>query len=204
MDGQNSRLRFARLAKTYGLAIVASMVTLGLKVSVPFLGEGRPFVLLAVPIILAAWYGGFGPAVVATLVCVVGVDLFFIPSPGWGVDGYPIGLLALVLEGLVISWITVELKEARVRADASAKAADEARREAALALHMREEIMTFWAAKLEGPISDFSTAVDAARIAQPSGDHTATATAHEQLQGSAELMKRTVSHWQQRDLAGSS
>jgi K+-sensing histidine kinase KdpD len=200
---ERTRATLTRLVKSYGFALVASIATLSMKVSVPFLGEGRPFVLLAIPIIFSAWYGGFGPAVLATLICVIGVDLFFIASPGWGIDGYPIGLLALVIEGLVVSWIVVELREARARADASAKAADEARREAALALHMREEIMTFWASKLEGPISDFATHVDAARVAYRGGDPSGTATALEQLKSSAELMRRTITHWRERDLAGS-
>jgi hypothetical protein len=124
-------------------------------------------------------------------------------APGWGVDGYPIGLLALVIEGLVVSWIVVELREARARADASAAVADEARREAALALHMREEIMTFWASKLEGPISDFATHVDAARVAYRGGDPSGMATALEQLKSSADLMRRTITRWRERDLAGS-
>jgi K+-sensing histidine kinase KdpD len=194
-----SRHGLARLAKAYGLAATAALFTLGLKVSVPFLGDGRPFVLLAVPIIVAAWYGGFGPAVLATLICVIGVDLFFIPAPGIGIDGYPMGLVALILEGIIVSWITVELREARSRADASARAADEARREAALALHMREEIMTFWSAKLRGPVSDFATTVDAARTAQERGDAVTTNAALDQLQAGAELMRRTVEHWQERE-----
>ena len=185
----------SRTMAGYGFALVAVVVTLGLKNVVPFLGEAHPFVLVPVAIVISAWYGGLGPAIAATVASVIGTDVFFISAPGPGIDGYPIGLVALLVEGLVISAVTVQLWDARERAHMAAALADEERREAALALHMREEIMAFWATKLHGPISDFTTTIEAARMALRDGDPQATKIALDQLQSSADLMRRTIDRW---------
>lgn len=68
-----------RRASGYGVAAVAVVVTLALKTLLPWIGELHPFLLLPVGIAVAAWYGGAGPAIAATIACTIGVDLFFIP-----------------------------------------------------------------------------------------------------------------------------
>lgn len=190
-----------RSAIGYAVAFASVAFTLWLKDLVPVIGEAHPFVLLALPIVVAAWYGGLGPGIVATLLAAFGTDLFFITAD-FGVNGYPIGIVALAIEGLAISWITAGLRETSVRASEAAIVAEQAERSAALALKMREELMSLWVAKLRGPIGDFSTTVEAARIAHRSGDQHQTALALEQLYASASLMRRTVEHWETRDLTG--
>src|SRR6185503_17280424 len=176
--------------------------TLTLKSVVPLLGEAHPFVLLPIAIIVPAWYAGIGPGVTATLLCVVGADYLFLPPAEFGVDTDVVGLLALLGEGLVISWITAALHDARRSTHVLAVAADRARREAALGFHLREEMLSVWSTKLIGPLGDFTTAVEAARIAHRDGDQRQTALALEQLHSSAQLMRRTVEHWDERDGRG--
>lgn len=189
-----------RIPAGYGVAAVAVVTTLALKFLVPFLGDPHPFVLLPVAILVAAWYGGFGPGIAATVASAIGTDVLFIYPPEIGVNTDVVGLLALVAEGVLITWITVALREARLRAKAEAYAADQARSEAALALNMREELMTLWTSKLRGPLSDFTTTVDEARIAHGGGDQERTGVALEQLRKNAALMRRTVNHWDERGL----
>lgn len=191
----------ASRAFAYGVAVVAVVLTLWLKGVVLLIGEAHPFVLLALPTAIAAWYGGIGPGLVATALSAFGTDLFFITAD-FGVNGYPIGVLALAIEGVLITRITAGLRETSIRASEAAIAAEKAERSAALALKMREELMSLWVAKLRGPIGDFTTTVEAARIAQRGGDQRQTALALEQLHASAELMRRTVEHWETRDLTG--
>jgi hypothetical protein len=112
------------------------------------------------------------------------------------------GLLALLIEGVLISWITVALRHAREHAQKAALASDQARREAALALQLREELMTLWAAKLRGPLSDFATTVDEAWLAHRERDYGRVGVALEQLHASAGLMRRTVDHWHEREGSG--
>src|SRR5687767_6279535 len=124
-----------RTATGYGVAAVAVVTTLALKFLMPFLGELHPFVLLPVAILISAWYGGFGPGIAATFASAIGTDVLFIYPAELGVNTDVVGLLALVAEGVLITWITVGLREAQLRANAEAYAADQARREAALALN---------------------------------------------------------------------
>lgn len=183
----------------YGLAVVAVMATLAVKALTPLLGEAHPFVLLPIAIIIPAWYGGRGPGIAATVACVIGTDFLFIRPPEFGVETDTVGLVALFGEGVVISWITDALHQARQAERASAVAANQARREAALALHMREELLTLWTAKLLGPVSDFTTTVEAAWLAHRGGDVKQADVALERLHSSAQLMRRTVEHWDERE-----
>lgn len=188
-----------RVASRYVVAVLAVVVTLALKTLFPVVGELHPFVLLPVGIVVAAWYGGLGPGIAATIGFVIGTDLFFIPPIELGVNTDVAGLLALVVEGVILSWITVGLRHGRDRAHAAALAADQASREAALGLHMREELMTLWAAKLRGPLSDFVTTIDEGRSAHRERDYARIGLALEQLRTSAGLMRRTIEHWQERE-----
>jgi len=187
-----------RVLRGYGLAAVSVMAILALKAAAPLIGEAHPFALLPIAIIVPAWYAGLGPGVAATLLCVIGADYLFMPPSEFGVDTDVIGLFALLGEGLVISWITASLHDARRFADALALSADQGHREAELGLRMREEIMSLWTTKLRGPLGDFTTAVEAARIAHRDGEIRQTGLALEQLHSSAQLMRRTVEHWDKR------
>ena len=189
-----------RVAARYGVAVVAVVVTLALKTLTPLVGELHPLVLLPLGIAVAAWYGGLGPGIAATIGSVIGTDVLFIPPTEFGVSTDVVGLLALAIEGAFISWITVGLRQARETAQAAALAADRDRREAALALEMREELITLWTAKLRGPLSDFATTVDAARAAHLQNDHVRVGLVLEHLHAAAGLMRRTVEHWHERDL----
>jgi hypothetical protein len=189
----------SRVLRGHVLAAVMVIATLVVKSVVPLLGEAHPFVLLPIAIIVPAWYAGIGPAMLATLLCVLGADYLFLPPAEFGVDTDVVGLLALLGEGLVISRITAALHDARRSTHALAVAADLARREATLGLEMRDELLSVWATKLRGPLSDFTTTVEAARIAHRDGDVRQTALALEQLHSSAQLMRRTVEHWDERD-----
>ena len=177
------------------------VATLAVKSLVPALGQTHPFVLLPVAVIVPAWYAGMGPAITATLLCAIGADYLFLRSAESGGDTDVVGLLALVGEGVIISWITAALHDARRSSQALAVAMDLARREASLGLHMREEILSVWATKLRGPLGDFTTTIEAARIAHRDGDQRQTALALEQLHSSALQMRRTVEHWDERQLS---
>jgi K+-sensing histidine kinase KdpD len=199
LEGRDVEAGLRRTARGYALAAGTVATTLVLKAMTPLLGEAHPFVLLPIAIIIPAWYGGIGPGVAASIACVIATDFFFIPPAEFGVDTDTVGLGALLLEGVIISWITDALHRAREAARVHAGAADQARREAALALEMREELLSLWTARLRGPVSDFTTTVEAAWLAHRGGDPVQTGLALEQLHSSAQVMRRTVEHWDDRD-----
>src|SRR2546426_585868 len=108
----------ASLARRYGTAIAAVAITVALKFLVDGLGTDHPYVLLPVPVAIAAWYGGRGPGLLAAgLIAVVGA---FFAWPGVPQDsGDLIALAVVTVEAVVIVAITVGLKDALRRAEAS-------------------------------------------------------------------------------------
>ncbi|GAC1698886.1 MAG: hypothetical protein NVS9B6_09780 [Candidatus Limnocylindrales bacterium] len=143
------------IVRGYGIAGLMVVVTVGLKLVVGDLGSEHPFVLLPVAVIVAAWYGGRGPGIFATVLVALASAVFFIGPIGTQIETSDLlGLIALVGEGVLVVIITVGLRGARARAEAQASAARKAQRELALALAVRDEMLLLWTQKLRGPLAD--------------------------------------------------
>jgi K+-sensing histidine kinase KdpD len=101
----------------YFVAVAAVALALILKHFFVGLGADHPFVLLPAPVLLAAWYGGRGPGLVATVLVTIGADWFFLAPVGFGLAGSDVlGLLGLLTEGVLIVAVTVGLRTAQKRA----------------------------------------------------------------------------------------
>jgi signal transduction histidine kinase len=97
------------VAGRYGLAVLAAVVALLLRRALtPLLGENNPYHTVWAAVVFAAWYCGTGPAIVATLMSLLGVWYWFIPTHG----SYPIeepkheisGMFGfVVLSGLIVA-----------------------------------------------------------------------------------------------------
>jgi PAS domain S-box-containing protein len=87
----------------------------------PLITPQSPFLLLAGAVLVAAWFGGFGPGLLATALGMLAADYFFLPPvgtfTGLGVAFLP--LLLFVLQGLLISSLAEALRSARQRAEVS-------------------------------------------------------------------------------------
>lgn len=153
--------------RRYGIAVLAVAVTVGLKSALAGLGDEHPFVLFAGAIAVAAWYGGRGPGILATLLAAASTGLLFLETP-LGVARGPlapsdvVGFAALVVEGLLVALLTAGLRSAHRRAEAAMAEATVAHREAALALAIRDELLTLWTQKLRGPLADIEAQARAA------------------------------------------
>ncbi len=106
----------------YCLAIFAGIS--GIYVSVHFsnlLGINSPFLILIGAVVISAWIGGIGPALLTTICCTIGIK-YFIPqvfnSFGLSFDSSSIEVTMFIIEGLVIG----VLLETRKRSDDSLKA----------------------------------------------------------------------------------
>jgi signal transduction histidine kinase len=63
----------------YVLAVVVSAIALYLRhVLVPFLGETDPYLTTWLAVVFCSWYCGLGPSLLASMLCLVGVDYFFL------------------------------------------------------------------------------------------------------------------------------
>ncbi len=105
----------------YVVALLAVGVALGLRLALdPWLGARVPFITLFGAIVVAAWYGGAGPAALAALAGWIGCELLFIEPRGvlafrGGVQ--VIETLAYALSTLLIAGLAGAMQRARRRAE---------------------------------------------------------------------------------------
>ena len=108
----------------YALAGVLTLCAAGVKLAMgPLLGGDAPFLLMILPPIVAAWYGGLGPALTATGLAAALNAYFFIASPGsfrMGADEAA-QLLAFAAEGALLAVWSI----ARDRSREALRAADQ-------------------------------------------------------------------------------
>jgi len=188
--------RELRILSGYAVAVAAVAVAMAIKYLFNGLGASHPFVLLPAAVIVAAWYGGRGPGLLAAVAAAVGADILFLPPAGLGVLSDDLfALVALFVEAILIVEVTVRLRTARALARREATSADLARREASLGLHMREELLTFLSTKLDGPLTGMVDGLISARSAVERGESTRAIAALDGLAGEVRVLQRTTEHW---------
>jgi two-component system sensor kinase FixL len=116
---------------TYAVAVGAVAASLLFRYALrDTLGDNTPYLQFYLAIILAAWYGGFGPGLLATVLCTLTAMYFLLPPPGLAVSG-PSDWLTLgvfVITGVVIAWLNQRIRVAE-QAQHSAAATATARAE---------------------------------------------------------------------------
>ena len=101
----------------YAFALVATLVALALKLAIdrwtPNVG---PFLFFAFAVMLSAWFGGFGPGLLATASGALAADHFLLkPYPGVpGDESNVVRLVVFVLVGVQISWLSGALRRANL------------------------------------------------------------------------------------------
>jgi PAS domain S-box-containing protein len=119
------KARFVRRSSPllrYGVAVLAVALILVLKVLLsPLITQQSPFLLMAGAVMIGAWFGGFGPGLLATVLGALSADYFFLEPVGsfalLGVGFLP--FILFVLQGLLISALVEALHSAGKRAKAS-------------------------------------------------------------------------------------
>ena len=105
-------------------AVVAASVLFRFSVS-PWLGMKVPYLQFFPAILVAGWYGGFGPGAIATALSMLAAMYFFLPPDGFAIGdpGDFVSLPLFGITGLTIAWLNHELRAAeashRVTADQS-------------------------------------------------------------------------------------
>ena len=170
----------------YGVAIAVVTAALAVKYLFTDLGSEHPFVLLPAAVIVAAWYGGRGPGLLAAVIAALGADILFLPPAGLAILGDDLfALVALLVEAILI------VEVARMEA----ASAEVARREAALGLHMREELLTVLSTKLHRPLIGMADGLIAARSAVERGESARAMAALDGLATEVRVLQRTTEHW---------
>src|SRR6266850_903263 len=80
-SGETMSISNRRIGIRYGLAIVSVAVVALLRWSLqPALADAAPLILFVLPIMAAGWYGGIGPALLATVLATAAGAFLFIPA----------------------------------------------------------------------------------------------------------------------------
>lgn len=128
--GIGSLTNIVRIARSpllrYGAAAAAVVVAAVIKAALaPALGNESPFLLFFGAVIVAAWFGGVGPSVFATLAAAfISAYYFFPPQFSLRLDshGDRVRLATFVVEALLVGLISAALYAARRRAEESERA----------------------------------------------------------------------------------
>jgi PAS domain S-box-containing protein len=104
----------------YAVALLAVIACLELRLILnPFLGVNVPFITFFFGVMVAAWYGGFGPGILAALVSTVAADHFFIaPIGSFSFNSTNVLALSLfVAEAIGLSVLSEALHRAKQEAE---------------------------------------------------------------------------------------
>jgi PAS domain S-box-containing protein len=116
MFGVNQSAKFR-----YGIAVVSITVATGMRFLLdPIVGEQFPFATLFFAVLVATWYGGFGPGIVATaLGTLAGAWLLVPPRGSLFVHGFEqnAGLVLYQAVSLGIALLGREMRAAKTRAE---------------------------------------------------------------------------------------
>ena len=124
-----------------GIVAIATAVRFLLRPELEFRG---PFVMSFLAVATAGWFGGFGPALLATILSAVFTLYFFIPpeySLAIPTSGDAVFLVIFMLAGAAIAVLSESMHRARERAESSAESARiESEMRKKLALELEESV----------------------------------------------------------------
>ena len=108
----------------YGVAVLAVGLALVLQLLLmPWFGaspDATPFIVFFAAVMVAAWFGGLGPGLVATVLSALTSNYFFL-SPQQSLEiasfGQGLRLAVFFIEGALISWLLGMTHSARRRAE---------------------------------------------------------------------------------------
>jgi signal transduction histidine kinase/CheY-like chemotaxis protein len=107
----------------YGVAVLSVALGTALRLALdPLLGLTAPYPTLFAAVVIAAWYAGRGPGLLAVVLATVSALFLFIPPRGsfaFESFEYVSGLVLFMLAGVFLAVLTASLRDARQRAEAS-------------------------------------------------------------------------------------
>jgi len=114
----------------YGIAVVVTVLVAALKLSVPAFGAQGPDLFLTIPVAASAVFGGFGPALLATIGATI-LAAYFTPPAGltiqWNASG--LDVLGFFFEGVIVAVLGAAARAAFGRTLESLRRSEELERE---------------------------------------------------------------------------
>lgn len=125
-DPARSWLRYLAAPAAVGIALAFKLLL------VPLVTEDSPFVLFFLAVLLAGWYGGLGPGILATGLAAIANNYFFMrPFRGfdWVTPALQFRMALFCIEGVCVSILCDRLQHARRRIEHNAREAHELERQ---------------------------------------------------------------------------
>ena len=127
MWSDRARVRYSSASwlERYLVAVLSLTVTLLVRAALgPLLPERSPYMLFNLAVMVSAWYGGFGPGLMTSLLSAFLAHHFFVRPNYWfslaqRQDGLAIALFLIVT--VSISWLAQLLRSATLRAEEGEK-----------------------------------------------------------------------------------
>jgi two-component system sensor histidine kinase KdpD len=141
----------------YVVAIVSSTIAVGISFVLSSIADNTAPVVLLAAVALSGWYGGLGPALVATGLGFLALDYFFeIPPNTLEITDRRtvLDLLVFLLVAILLGSLNAQLRTARVRAEA-------ARSEAEVAVQARDEALMVVSHDLRTPLTSIKAYLSA-------------------------------------------
>ena len=114
----------------YGVAVTLALVALGVGRALTPHTDGPPYTLLVGAVAIAAWYGGFGPALLAAILGWSLSPLLMSESPGFDLAEQDEARWATSLVvGLLVVWVSLVMRRGQQRAVTAAVEAEESTRQ---------------------------------------------------------------------------
>ena len=114
------RLPARSALQRYGFALAATALAFAARLALdPYLLDRYPYITFVIAIVGAAWFGGWGPGVLATVVAMAATQWFFIPPRHSFQIGNPtdaVGPAFELLASLAIVWISEAMRRSRAQA----------------------------------------------------------------------------------------
>lgn len=106
----------------YAVGVLASVLAIAIKLLLdPALGKDAPFLVVLIGVLIAAWYGGLGPGLVAAVMTAAGVNYFFLPpyhTFSLGPGNALLQTVVYLLEGVFVSLLGEARKRTQYTLDA--------------------------------------------------------------------------------------
>lgn len=159
----------------YAVAVAVVLLTFAARFYLErFLGDHVPLLPFTVSVIVAAWYGGLGPGLLATIVSAVLASYFFLDPRFSFYVSRPdelVGLVFFIVAGATASWLFEALHAARRRVEIERERSSRA--EAALreADRHKDEFIAVLSHELRSPLAPLSNALHIVQLADRHEHH---------------------------------
>jgi signal transduction histidine kinase/CheY-like chemotaxis protein len=165
-----------------GVAVLAVALALVVRLALdPVVGDRLPFLTFALAVAAAAWYGGFGPSLLALVLSLLAAVYFFL-SPRYdlaaSVPAHQVQVIGYVFLGVSLGLFSQGMRSARIRAEANAREAQRRRHELELVLaqqkrleeelieagRRKDEFLAMLGHELRTPLAPMRNAVEVMRV----------------------------------------